>query len=390
MTADDEPSGRDSPAGEIPGGLIQIDVWGSSSAVSGRLWIIVLLVALLILGSSLRVWMHERWHDRVFILLMVACAAIGWFMYRVSIVRSAAALRTLLRRHADAPLDAVLQPGTPTSQMVRRLIAAPRHLAKALAAGRCAGYALTVAPWGDVRREKIEPLTVPFEPVPLDTSEDAFQGLASSRPDRSTATATARHRFTTLGLARQLYPMLVATGTAALLLRGLAYLDAAGGGGPRSSSAFGSSTFLLILFLIQVFSRDHFGAGSLFFVPFFLVQMSVDLQALSLPGSTRWAMVAGWVLLMTAWWALRRGPTRGAWVMPGGLLLPSRREVYRRDAGLLVWYPGHRRLWAIDTTAARVAALDVTSEEAVLALRAWLSPLPTPSDEMLHGFLPPP
>jgi hypothetical protein len=76
-----------------------------------------------------------------------------------------------------------------------------------------------------------------------------------------------------------------------------------------------------------------------------------------------------------------------AYIIPGGLIDRQNKRVYRFSSGLMIWRAEFRELYLTDVVHGDVSSFRVTRQEAVLAVRAWLSPVPGPSDELIESFL---
>lgn len=74
-------------------------------------------------------------------------------------------------------------------------------------------------------------------------------------------------------------------------------------------------------------------------------------------------------------------------LIPGGLINVRTKRVYRRDSALMIWCADSRLLRVSTCDSGTSLSFTVTPAEAAVALRAWLSPVPPPSDEMLEAFL---
>ncbi len=72
-------------------------------------------------------------------------------------------------------------------------------------------------------------------------------------------------------------------------------------------------------------------------------------------------------------------------VIPGGIIAGDGRRVFRRDSAVLVWFVPTGTLHLANTRGEWGRFL-VTPVEAEMAIRAWLSPVPAPTDEMLAAF----
>lgn len=87
---------------------------------------------------------------------------------------------------------------------------------------------------------------------------------------------------------------------------------------------------------------------------------------------------------------LRPNPQRRLWVFPGGMMLPAKSLIFRRDSSGLIWDAGTKGsshfLHLSSESSANMHTCRVTVLEAEFALRAWYSPVQSPSDEMLRSF----
>jgi hypothetical protein len=183
----------------------------------------------------------------------------------------------------------------------------------------------------------LEPLAVPFEPMLLDTaSARLLQPLGLSETDQGRGLALD---FSSL---RKLVQQVL------LVLRRAGILE--------------GTNFVLLaaavfsLFFTGLFSRRVLTNAAIIGVSLFLF--------------------------------LRRERVAGhLYVIPGGLVDARRKWVYRRSSGLLVWCADSRMLYALDTGSNPMLSFVVTPLEATTALRAWLSPVEGPSDELIASFL---
>jgi hypothetical protein len=302
------------------------------------------------------------------------------YFWRVRVKRDARRLTGLLDDEALAEGEIIIRQRSVLYKAIDPLAAWPRTLARALAGRRLAGYVLSVGNAYTLKPQPLEPLTVPFEPVPLDANDASFRELASCSADPRAMRPTSR-RWIRLGAwSRELRPLIIATGFAALLLHVLKEVVRSY---PFDLASFGMSSLVLVLFLLQALWSPGI---DLFYGLFFLVQMYFDVRIgwLRVPWLPA-GVVAGWVTIMAAWWFFRRQRIQGVWIFPGGLLIRGRREVHRRKHNLLIWHP--QRLWVVSAKENRWFYLNVSREEAMLAVRAWLSTAATPSDEMISSFL---
>lgn len=96
------------------------------------------------------------------------------------------------------------------------------------------------------------------------------------------------------------------------------------------------------------------------------------------------------VAIISAWlfYFVRRERVAGyLYLIPGGMIHVRRKQVYRRSKGLMVWCADSRTLHVLDSGPNKNLSFPVTPPEAMVAMRAWLSPVPGPSDELLQSFL---
>ena len=91
------------------------------------------------------------------------------------------------------------------------------------------------------------------------------------------------------------------------------------------------------------------------------------------------------VLILLGWAARSRSLRSQAWIIPGGVMLPDRRLVFRRSDSILAWYPQRRRIHLASHRWGH-HCIPVTWAEAQLCLSAWHSPVASPTDEMLDAF----
>ena len=213
-------------------------------------------------------------------------------------------------------------------------------------AGRT-GFAVRYSIDRESQPEPLPPLLVPFEPVPLDESEEACRGLAASPAAEEELNSADRGGHSPVGKP----PLL---------------------GGHYARERDWRS-----LMGIRGFST----AG-------FLV-----LFVLYLKGFTVWWMlwpalfVAGPLAFVLS--LLPRGPGNQTWIFPGGIAVPAhvfRRGwwIVRRSEGILITQPSAGTLLVV--TPERVKAVHGTASETELALRAWFAPVPSPTDDQLREF----
>lgn len=234
----------------------------------------------------------------------------------------------------DAPrtkLREALQPGHPLQQ---RLLQAPDEEAAvaALSSTDFAGEAVCLASGPHRWPADLEPLAVPFEPMVLDAAS-----------------------------ARLLVPLNEPA------RRGLDFADV----------AKWARRVTLVL------RRAGLLEGTNFVVLVSLVFSLLVAGPLNRSVLTRAVIIAIPVLLF-----LRSERVAGhLYLVPGGLIDARRKHVYRRASGLMVWCADSRMLYVLDAGPSPALSFTVTPSEARVALRAWLSPVPGPSDELVQSFL---
>lgn len=186
----------------------------------------------------------------------------------------------------------------------------------------------------------IEPLTIPFEACPLNEVDASFRGVAIDTADLN----EAEERSETLRRLRRGWR-----------LGGLGFVVLAG---------------------VQVFMNG------------FRAWMS---------GTLLWELLV-WIAVLGVAFLVLLSPIKPGeytWLVPGGILhrrprwlsAKSRTHLYAAGASVLVAFPmpGRKWSWAVADGERSLTGL-ATELEIRTLLRAWLSPLPTPTPEMLRGL----
>jgi len=183
--------------------------------------------------------------------------------------------------------------------------------------------------------DHLEPLTVPFEPMPLTTaSVDVLPSTAASGKTHSRRLGTDPSAWARV--SRRI-------------------LHAPYGGWVILASSF------VLLGLISFLSTGHGACGTLLTIPIFCLYVISRFRSIL--------------------------ATERMYVIPGGLIDTWKKYMYRRSKGLMIWCPDSNTLHVRSLEADRDLVLVVTPSEAIAAIRAWLSPAPEPSDEVIKSFL---
>jgi len=238
---------------------------------------------------------------------------------------------------AHPPLREVLQPGPALDAMLSKTPSEER-LIELLAGTSFAGEAVCVSARADRLPKAFEPLAVPFEPMVLDAASARL--LA---PPEDSGRSGRLLGLDHSGLAKAVRQVLLVL---------------------RRTGVFEGIGFVVLISLV-------FGL---------LLSGPLNRHVW-----TRGGIIALWVLVF-----LRRERVAGhLYIIPGGLIDARRKHVYRRTSGLMVWCADSRMLYVIDAGASPTLSFTVTPAEALVALRAWLSPQAGPSDELIQSFLGP-
>lgn len=229
-------------------------------------------------------------------------------------------------------LDSVLHDDDDAAEEIALVAQKPKELTELLA--RCESTGTIIRLY--LPREKTEPpvapLRLPFEPVRLDESDSAFLALSSSAtPDSPTAMPE------THDTPDWLRPVLRA----------------------RHLKQIGFWSIFPVIYIALFMRRSS---------PLVLM------------------MLLGYAATAVSIWWFYVSPSSSFWVVPGGVIWPSKKRYYRAETGVLAWYPSSRTLWVADREQG-ASSRQVTPQEAELAMRAWLSPLPAPSEEMVWEFI---
>lgn len=227
---------------------------------------------------------------------------------------------------------------------VTRLLLTLRQLADSLCESGRGGLAVRCSSKTQPPPDPIAPVKVPFEPVPLDDSEPAFQGVAEA--GGSAAREVKIDERAAIAPRRVTRPWRRESGWPGLL---------------------SIRTFMTLGFILVLFVQFTHGLSSWWLI---LITFVTGPLALGLS-------------------FLKPGPARMAWVFPGGIAVPTpwqakRWRIVRRVEGILIVPPISGTLTVV--TRAETHALKCSAAEAELALRAWFSPIPPPTDEQLGEF----
>ena len=225
-----------------------------------------------------------------------------------------------------------------------RLLSTVEELAKSLCEEECGGFVVRCSDSAQPPPAPIAPITLPFEPIPLDDSDDAFQGMAETGE-------------TAAGISQNVAQC--GPGTPKLATK--PWRREVGWPGLLSIRTFMTLGFILVLFV-------HFTHG---LMSWWLIPITFVAGPLALGLSL-----------------VRPGPGRVAWVFPGGIAVPTRWEgrhwrIIRRAKGILI-VPAIAGTLDVVTTE-NTHTVKCTAAEAELALRAWFSLLPPPTDGQLQG-----
>jgi hypothetical protein len=93
------------------------------------------------------------------------------------------------------------------------------------------------------------------------------------------------------------------------------------------------------------------------------------------------------LIVLPVFYVIRQRVAGYLYLIPGGLIDVRRKRIYRRSTGLMIWCPDTCVLNVLTTKDGPHLSFTITPAEAELALRAWLSSVPSPSDELIASFL---
>lgn len=234
-------------------------------------------------------------------------------------------LLALLRANQHGEIEERLAGGTDLRRAAERLAHVPRMLLTTLVTTGHLGAMIRVSRVDRGFFPPVQPIPVPFEPIHLDEAEAEFD-------DWRTGFDMKRRGNQTFGWA--------------------------GGRLRRAMRIEGTHPAVLVVLVLVLTAIVG---------PWYMETMAVIALGL---------VVVIWV---------GYGRYSGVWVFPGGLFDRRRRQVFRRSNGLLCWHVASKRLYVMTGTY-DCRVYKVTSAEAALAMRAWSSPAPSPTDEMLYAF----
>ncbi len=220
-----------------------------------------------------------------------------------------------------------------------------REFAGAMVA--CGRFGTTVRTGVPAFRRPIEPITVPFEPTPLNEAEPAFSGLTGATGlDAAQATATA------------------ADASVSRFRRNVGL-----GGGWGALIIFAGFSVFAVARAIQ---GGRVTAGSVIWV------LALTTMLLGIGRSPAWNPLTQWLLVPGGLVVRKSGRFGRVWDM----------HLFDRRSGFLGVHQAHKQQCMVcvaDADSSHRAI--VTQSEATLLLRAWLSPLPPPAEERLGDLL---
>lgn len=309
------------------------------------------IIAILFVTAWTEPWQYVAipWAPVAWVLMFVLPVAFGWALYKLpailnAVERGVKAVKAWNAAPRSVPPGLALESGRPLKELVeagfKRRDLVHIEFIEHLAQADCAGNVVCVLREPQRPPDALyPPLAVPFEPMSLDeASADALASAESaaprdqlgltSRPDDSTDVGRRVRRAWRLGVLR--WSALVFVVCLGFLL--------------TSICLRGSVSCANVLILV--------------------------------------AALVAWVLGVVSAWC-----GNGAYIISGGLLDPKGKRIFRRQTGLLIWRADAHLLHVTNKLRKDVLTLNVTRDEALLALRAWLSPVPGPSDELIESFL---
>lgn len=234
------------------------------------------------------------------------------------------------RLPASVPLHLTFAGDVVLREDASRLALRPRPFLDLLRRCGCYGAVIRLLPEGSTAGP-VAPIRVTFEPVMIDESDSTFVQIAGSELDRvsqSSQVATS--------------DPVIRDGAMSTIGRRL-----------RRARRLGSLRVLPWIVYILLFR-----------------QLALVVLAISL-----------------AYWIIRDpSPRSQIWAFPGGLLLPRWGKIYRSEQTLVV-YNAQTSALGVALPDERPLIVRATPMEAEFALRALLSPVPSPSDEMLRSFM---
>lgn len=183
--------------------------------------------------------------------------------------------------------------------------------------------------------QPIEPFTVPFEPMLLDESAADLLDLAAVSKEPSSAAES---------------PTTQSTETGRKIRRAW-----------RLGAITIPSWFILYLLIQNGMTKGWFRGETLFWLAFYVPIVLFHLHSKALGTKL--------------------------YIVPGGLIDAGQKRVYRCCDGVMIWRADAGRLHIADGQTGSHFSPNVTPAEAMIAMRAWLSQVPAPSDEMLACFL---
>ena len=226
-------------------------------------------------------------------------------------------------------------PRFPGQISVERLLRRPLRVAQELADSGVTGLAFRLSYQDVPKRAPVQAFPVPFEPLPLDEAAEETLALAGGTDCAAGVRASRRGRSRSewCGLVLRSSRLgLLAISILSVLVLGLV------------SGQLWTTTMSYV-----------YGVGPWVVVAFVVIGLQKMLRGTRL------------------------------YIIPGGLIDVKGKRAYLRSKGVMVWYPEAQTFQV--TAGEHVFEPPVTEKEAMLALRAWLSSAPAPTDEMIVAFL---
>ena len=251
--------------------------------------------------------------------------------------------------HADGPLQEIFSALLAQSWFLRPTNV--KRVAEALARQGRTGAVVRVAK--PKRTAPIEPLTVPFEPLPLDESVPLFVGLEqeAGTVEDETRAAQARDVSVDGGYSRRGLRRRILLSGGWVIVAMFAFNAAIGG---LESYRVGHVTFNAVLWTF-----------------YFIVAV------VGVGGRGAWRSRQQWLLVPGGLASRRARFRRRDWEL----------HLFQRESSVLILRNQWRHFWwAYVADRQTVQMAGMTPREAVMLLRAWLSPLPTPPLERLSDL----
>ncbi len=221
-----------------------------------------------------------------------------------------------------------------------------RSICAALVGGGKTG--LVIRSYLSDERPRVEPIDVPFEPVPLDQSDAMFSGLEVSTTSDGAGSVDGESRQTKTGFARRI-------------------------------EFFGGRRVVVFLGVVVVIDALlHWMTGTMLSPTFWMLVVCLLVILLGIGGVGAWQHNKQW-LLVPGGLAVRKTARKAAskWGV----------RLYTRRSSVLFVRQTTKRNWLV--CVAEVASSDhvmVTRAEVEMLLRAWLSPLTPPSVHQLSDL----